>query len=341
MMTKTLEPTSTAARPSRFKGRLGAGTTLAMLAVMVLLPVVLPSATLATEILIFAMAALACNLLLGFTGLLSFGQAIFFGAGAYISALAMIHLNAGLVGALLIAVVVGAVLALGVGMLCIRRKGIYFVMLTLALTQMAYFLAYTLSDWTGGDNGLLDVPRPPLAVGETTLISFDSPLAFYALVAVLFAVIYVVARRITDSPFGSTLLAIRENEQRASALGYDTRLFKVMVFVLSGGITALAGALYGMLLNFVPLSNIELLMSEQILIMTIIGGTGSLFGSLLGAGAIVLLGDLLSSIWPRWMLLLGVALIAVVIFMRGGLWGGLSSLLERRSKRTDGKEGDQ
>ncbi|MEE3214487.1 MAG: branched-chain amino acid ABC transporter permease, partial [Pseudomonadota bacterium] len=117
-----------------------------MLAVMVLLPVVLPSATLATEILIFAMAALACNLLLGFTGLLSFGQAIFFGAGAYISALAMIHLNAGLVGALLIAVVVGAVLALGVGMLCIRRKGIYFVMLTLALTQMAYFLAYTLSD---------------------------------------------------------------------------------------------------------------------------------------------------------------------------------------------------
>ena len=107
-------------------------------------------------------------------------------------------------------------------------------------------------------------------------------------------------------------------------------MFKIMVFVLSGGITALAGALYGMLLNFVPLSNIELLMSEQILIMTIIGGTGSLFGSLLGAGAIVLLGDLLSSIWPRWMLLLGVALLAVVIFMRGGLWGGLSSLLERR-----------
>ena len=330
MMTKTLDTAAANPGRRRFKGRLGAGTTLAMLAVMVLLPLVLPSATLATEILIFAMAALACNLLLGFTGLLSFGQAIFFGAGAYISALAMIHLDAGLIGALLIAVVSGCVLALGVGMLCIRRKGIYFVMLTLALTQMAYFLAYTLSDWTGGDNGLLDVPRPPLAVGETTLISFASPLAFYALVATLFALIYVVARRITDSPFGSTLLAIRENEQRASALGYDTRLFKIMVFVLSGGITALAGALYGMLLNFVPLSNIELLMSEQILIMTIIGGTGSLFGSLLGAGAIVLLGDLLSSIWPRWMLLLGVALIAVVIFMRGGLWGGLSSLLERR-----------
>lgn len=337
MDTKTAITSPQAGKPNLFarlgKTRLAAGTTLAMFAAVIALPIVLPSATLATEILIFAMAALACNLLLGYTGLLSFGQAIFFGAGAYASALAMIHWNAGLISALLLAMAVGSILALLVGMLCIRRKGIYFVMLTLALTQMAYFLAYTLSDWTGGDNGLLGVPRPPLAMGEVTLISFDSPLAFYALVAVIFAAIYIVARRITDSPFGSTLLAIRENESRASALGYDTRLFKIMVFVLSGAITAMAGALYGMLLNFVPLSNIELLMSEQILIMTIIGGTGSLFGSLLGAGSIVLLGDILSSIWPRWMLLLGVALIGVVIFMRGGLWGGLHSLMHRESRR--------
>ncbi|MDW5377254.1 branched-chain amino acid ABC transporter permease [Halomonas sp. HP20-15] len=315
------------ARPGR--ARWAPGTTLAMFGVVILLPVVLPSATLATEILIFAMAALACNLLLGYTGLLSFGQAIFFGAGAYCSALGMLHWQLGLFSALLLALSVGAVLALLVGLLCIRRKGIYFVMLTLALTQMAYFLAYTLSDWTGGDNGLLGVPRPPIALGGTTFVSLASPLAFYGLVAVLFAVIYIMARRITSSPFGSTLLAIRENEARAAALGYDIRLFKIMVFVLSGAITALAGALYAMLLNFAPLSNIELLMSEQILIMTIIGGTGSLFGSLLGAGSIVLLGDILSAIWPRWMLLLGVALIAVVIFMRGGLWGGLTSLLQR------------
>lgn len=337
METKTVTTSSQDDKPSLFarlgKNRLAAGTTLAMFAVIIALPIVLPSATLATEILIFAMAALACNLLLGYTGLLSFGQAIFFGAGAYASALSMIHWNAGLFSALLVAMAVGSVLALLVGMLCIRRKGIYFVMLTLALTQMAYFLAYTLSDWTGGDNGLLGVPRPSLAVGEMTLISFNSPLAFYGLVASIFATIYIIARRITDSPFGSTLLAIRENESRASALGYDTRLFKIMVFVLSGTITAIAGALYGMLLNFVPLSNIELMMSEQILIMTIIGGTGSLFGSLLGAGSIVLLGDIMSAIWPRWMLLLGVALIAVVIFMRGGLWGGLQSLLNRKSRR--------
>ena len=131
-----------------------------VIAVLIGLPLVLPSATLASEILIFALAALACNLLLGYTGLLSFGQGIFFGAGAYCAALLMIHLQLGLFSALLGAALVGALLALLVGALAIRRTGIYFVMLTLAFSQMAYFIAYTLSDWTGGDNGLLSVPRP-------------------------------------------------------------------------------------------------------------------------------------------------------------------------------------
>ncbi|WP_198651792.1 MULTISPECIES: branched-chain amino acid ABC transporter permease [Salinicola] len=308
-----------------------AATTLAMLAVVIALPLVVPSATLACEILIFAMAVLGCNLLLGYTGLLSFGQAIFFGSGAYVAALAMIHWQVGLFTALLLAAAAGGLLALLVGALAIRRTGIYFVMLTLALTQMAYFIAYTLSDWTGGDNGLLDVPRPPVAIGGFTLFDLESPLAFYGLVAVLFVFLYLGARRVIDSAFGSTLLAIRENEARAAAVGYDTRHFKILAFALSGAVTGLAGALYAMLLNFAPLSNIELPMSEQILIMTIIGGTGSLFGSLLGAGTIVILGDLLSALWPRWMLLLGVALIAVVMFMRGGLWGGLESLGRRRA----------
>ena len=145
----------------------------------------------------------------------------------------------------------------------------------------------------------------------------------------LFLLIFIGARRVIASPFGSTLMAIRENETRASAIGYDTRHFKILVFVLSGAVTGIAGALYAMLLHFVPLSNIDLMMSENILIMTIVGGTGSLFGSLLGAGSIVLLGDFLSDLWPRWLMLLGVILILVVIFMRGGLWGGLVSLFER------------
>jgi branched-chain amino acid transport system permease protein len=230
--------------------------------------------------------------------------------------------------ALLGAAIAGGFLALLVGALAIRRTGIYFVMLTLAFSQMAYFVAYTLSDWTGGDNGLLSVPRPEIRIGDTVLLSLADARAFYGFVAVVFLLIFIGARRVIASPFGSTLMAIRENETRASAIGYDTRHFKILVFVLSGAVTGIAGALYAMLLHFVPLSNIDLAMSENILIMTIVGGTGSLFGSLLGAGSIVLLGDFLSDLWPRWLMLLGVILILVVIFMRGGLWGGLASLFE-------------
>lgn len=309
------------------------GVTLAALVAVVLMPLLLPSATLATEILIFALAALGCNLLLGYTGLLSFGQAIFFGGGAYVASLTMIHLGFGLMGALLAAMLAGAVLAALVGLLAIRRTGIYFVMLTLAFTQMVYFLAYTMSDWTGGDNGLLDVPRPPLTLLGFEVSDLTSSHAFYTFVAVLFMLIFVFARRVIHSPFGTTLVAIRENENRASAVGFSTNHFKLLAFVISGGITGIAGALYAMLLNFAPLSNIELLMSENILIMTIIGGTGSLLGSLLGAGTIVMLGDLLSSIWPRWMIILGVALIAVVLFMPSGLWGGVESLIKRWKER--------
>lgn len=309
------------------------GVTLAALVAVVLMPLLLPSATLATEILIFALAALGCNLLLGYTGLLSFGQAIFFGGGAYVASLTMIHLGFGLMGALLAAMIAGAVLAALVGLLAIRRTGIYFVMLTLAFTQMVYFLAYTMSDWTGGDNGLLDVPRPPLTLLGFEVSDLTSSHEFYMFVAVMFMLIFVFARRVIHSPFGTTLIAIRENENRASAVGFSTNHFKLLAFVISGGITGIAGALYAMLLNFAPLSNIELLMSENILIMTIIGGTGSLLGSLLGAGTIVMLGDLLSSIWPRWMIILGIALIAVVLFMPSGLWGGVESLIKRWKER--------
>ncbi|WP_432460008.1 branched-chain amino acid ABC transporter permease [Agarivorans sp. QJM3NY_25] len=302
------------------------GITILALALIVLMPILLPSITLATEILIFALAALACNLLLGYTGLLSFGQGIFFGGGAYSASLVMIHLNFGLIAALATAILIGASLALIVGALSIRRTGIYFVMLTLAFTQMAYFLAYTFSQWTGGDNGLLDVPRPPLAIFGMTISDLQSSEAFYVFVASLFVIVFVFARRVIHSPFGTTLVAIRENEGRSSAVGFSTNHFKLTAFVISGAITGLAGALYALLLNFAPLSNIELAMSENIMIMTIIGGTGSLLGSILGAGSIVLIGDLLSSIWPRWMMILGAALIAVVLFLPEGLWGGLRSL---------------
>ncbi|MBN2752823.1 MAG: branched-chain amino acid ABC transporter permease, partial [Rhodospirillaceae bacterium] len=187
----------------------------------------------------------------------------------------------------------------------------------------------TLSKWTGGDNGLLDVPRPNLALFGFTLADLSGARAFYIFVAVLFLAVFVGARRVIDSPFGSTLVAIRENEARATAIGFDTRHYKMLAFTLSGAVTAMAGALYGMLINYVPLDNIAMAMSEHIVIMTIIGGTGSLMGSLIGAGTLVVLGDVLSAIWPRWLMVLGLGLILIVIFLRGGLWGGVERVVAR------------
>jgi branched-chain amino acid transport system permease protein len=303
------------------------GSTLVVAVTLLLLPLILPSLTLATEILIFALAAMACNLLLGYGGLLSFGQGIFFGGGAYLAAIAMIHAHAGFLTALLLAACSGAIIAALVGALAIRRTGIYFVMLTLAFNQTAYFIAYTLDGWTGGDNGLLDVPRPPLTILGYTLVDFSAPSAYYGFVAILFLLIFISVRRVIASPFGSTLIAIRENEARADAVGYNIRHFKIVAFAISGAITSVAGALYAMLLNFAPLENIQ--MSESILTMAVIGGTGSLLGSLLGAGSWVLLSDVLVEIWPRWQILMGVALIFVVLFLRGGLWGGIEPLVKR------------
>ncbi len=305
------------------------GTTIASLVAVLILPFVLPSTSLAIEVLIFSIAALGCNLLLGYTGLLSFGQGIFFGMGSYATSLCLQRLDAGLVTSLLLAFVVGGLVAAVVGGLSIRRRGIYFVMLTLAFAQMFYFMAYTASGLTGGDNGLLDVPRPPLRVFGFEISTLGASLSYYVFVAVLFLAIFVALRRIIHSPFGSTLLAIRDNEERATAIGYNTRYFKIVAFMISGSITAVAGGLYAMFLNFAPLSNIEHLMGEQILFMTIIGGTGSLFGSFLGAGFLIVVGDVLSAIWPRWLMLLGFLLIAIVLFMRGGLWGCIESLMGR------------
>ncbi len=312
-----------------------------VLAVLIGLPLVLPSATLASRNPDLCHGRPGLQPVAGLHRAAVVRPRHLLGAGAYCAALLMMHLQLGLFTALLGAAVAGGFLALLVGALAIRRTGIYFVMLTLAFSQMAYFVAYTLSDWTGGDNGLLSVPRPEIRIGDTVLLSLADARAFYGFVAVLFLLIFIGARRVIASPFGSTLMAIRENETRASAIGYDTRHFKILVFVLSGAVTGIAGALYAMLLHFVPLSNIDLAMSENILIMTIVGGTGSLFGSLLGAGSIVLLGDFLSDLWPRWLMLLGVILILVVIFMRGGLWGGLASLFEKVRGRRKARRGGQ
>lgn len=294
---------------------------LLVIAVALILPLVMRSGSLATEVLIYAIAVAGCNLLLGFTGLLSFGQGIFFGLGSYTAGILLTRLALPLPFALLAAIVVGALAATLVGWFAIRQRGTYFVMLTLAFAQMFYFLAYSLPTLTGGDNGLLDVPRPPIAVGGLELMALKTPWQFYTLVAVCFVIVFWLLLRVTRSVFGRTLLAIRDNEERAAAVGYNVRLFKLAAFAISGAVTGLAGAFLAIMTGIAPLSSIEYHTSEMILVMTVIGGTGNLFASVLGAAFYVLFSDWLSTLWPRWLLLLGMLLIAVSLFMQRGLWG--------------------
>jgi branched-chain amino acid transport system permease protein len=306
---------------------------LASIGAAVLLPLVLPSFALATEVLIFVIATLGCTLLLGQVGLLSFGQSIFFGVGAYACGLVLLHLGVGTLAALVLALLVSGAAGLFVGVLSTQKRGIYLVMLTLALSQMFYFLAYALADLTGGDNGLLNVPRPPLAVGGATLLSLQTPLSFYLLVAILFLLVYAFLVLLRASPFGSALIAIRENEDRSAALGYNTRVFKIAAFVASAAVTGIGGALYALFLNFAPLSNIDVAMSERIIIMTILGGTGSLFGGVLGATFFVVLGNSLSALWPRWLLVIGLLLMLVASYLRGGLLSAAEWLISHAAAR--------
>lgn len=294
------------------------------------LPLFLDSGTLASEVLIFAIAAAGCNLLLGYTGLLSFGQGIFFGLGSYTLGLTLVHTSLPLLVALGLAIVIGTLAAIGVGWLSIRRQGVYFVMLTLAFAQFFYFLAYTFSDITGGDNGLLGIPRP--AIGP---IALRDSWSFYGFVAAVFLLAFAALQRVATSTFGRTLLAIRDNDTRAQAIGFPVRTFKIAAFAVSGGVTGLAGGLHALLIGLAPLSNIDYHLSESLLIMTIIGGTGNLFGSVLGATFYILVSDTLSAIWPRWLMLLGALLIALALFMQQGLWG----LVERLVAFVRGRRG--
>lgn len=299
------------------------------LAVVLGMPLVLSSGSLAAEVLIFGMAAMACNLLLGYTGLLSFGQGIFFGLGSYTLGLMLTRWPLPMPLALLAATAMGALGAALVGWIAIRQRGTYFVMLTLAFSQLFYFIAYTATGLTGGDNGLLDVPRPPLSVAGVELWRIDTPWAFYAFVAALFLFVFWLMQRTADSVFGRTLLAVRDNEERAGAIGYNLKLLKLQAFVISGAVTGLAGALQAMMTGIAPLSNAEYHTSEMILVMTVIGGTGNLFASLLGAAFYTLMADWLSTLWPRWLMLLGAALMVVSLGMQHGLWGLLEDLFQR------------
>jgi len=284
-----------------------------ILASIVLLPFIVRPA-IASEIWIFAIFGLGLNLLLGYTGLLSFGQSTFFGSAAYVAGWLLKHYGINVFFALGIGVGVGALSALVVGYLCVQRSGLYFIMLTFALNQLFYFTAYQWTSVTGGEDGMPGVPRP-----EFLGVDFKNPLNYYAFVSVVFLFFLYLMKRIVESPLGKILVAIRENEVRAAAVGYNVPRLKLLAFVIGGAFSGAAGVLYAMLFGIVPLESIGFVTSGNVVFATLIGGSGSLYGPIIGSFVFIWLSESVSTLWARWPLLLGLAFVMVVMFFRGGV----------------------
>jgi branched-chain amino acid transport system permease protein len=210
----------------------------------------------------------------------------------------------------------------------VQRSGLYFIMLTFALNQLFFFIAYQWTSVTGGEDGMPGVPRPAF-LG----IDFKDPMNYYIFVALLFLASLWVMRRVVESPFGKILQAIRENEVRAAAVGYNVPRFKLAAFVVGGAFSGLAGVLYAMLFGIVPLEAIGFVTSGNVVFATLIGGSGSLYGPVIGSFVFIWLSESMSVVWERWPLLLGVAFVIVVLFLRGGVVEAWSRFWRWQSSR--------
>ncbi|MFG1420371.1 branched-chain amino acid ABC transporter permease [Xanthobacter sp. VTT E-85238] len=293
-----------------------------------LLPWVLPSQALAVNVLVFGLFAVGYNLLFGYTGLLSFGHAAFFGGGAYLTGIAIAHFGLGWFPAMLVGVLGAGVLAAIMGALSIRTRGIYFSMVTLALSQLVYYVALQASAWTGGENGLRGFTVSTINLFGFT-VDFLDPVKKYYVLMVFAALALWFVSRLLNSAFGAVIEAIRENETRARACGYDVERTKLIVFILSGLICGLAGALSALHLAIVPLDTLHYQTSGLVVMMTLLGGAGSFFGPFVGALVFLLIEDVASLWTSHWQLIVGLIFIAFVLFLPKGIWG---TLISRRTQ---------
>ena len=303
-------------------------TYLALLILALLAPMLGLYPVFVMKLLCFAIFACAFNLLLGFTGLLSFGHAAFFGSAAYITGwfIKAQHFTPE------IGIVVGTVgaglLGLVVGLIAIRRQGIYFAMITLAIAQMVYFVCLQ-APFTGGEDGLQGVPRGALF----GLLSLKSDSAMYYLVVAIFVACFLFIARVINSPFGQVLKMIRENEPRAISLGYEVDRYKLLAFVLSAALAGVAGSLKTLIMGFATLSDVHWSMSGEVILMTLLGGVGTFFGPVLGAGTVIALQNMLADKVGAWVtVIIGVIFVLCVLAFRKGVVGELQAYLDRRDR---------
>lgn len=280
------------------------------------LPFIVPSTALATSIAIYGLYGLGFNLLFGWGGLLSFGHAALLGGGAYATGIALVHLGWPWWAAILAAPLAGATVALIMGVFAVRTRGIYFAMVTLALSQIFYYIAYQAIDWTGGENGMR-------GVNLRDVFGFDgvNPLTRYIVVASCIGVAVALVSRMLASPFGAALLAMRENEARARACGYDVRAIRLATFVISGAVCGLAGGLLAIHLSVVGVETMHYTTSGLAVMIAILGGMFTFFGPFVGAAAFLALESIVAEYTEHWPLVAGVVFIACVLFFRDGIWG--------------------
>lgn len=273
-----------------------------------------------TKVLIFGIALLGYDILAGYTGLVSLGHALFFGLGGYCAAYTINGYSTNLVPALIVALFVTVIVGLIVGYFTTQTKDIFFVFLTLAFAQFFYLAAFNLTTLTGGDNGIT-IQKVTVGLPKVWESGVPRPMGFYYLTLFFFFLAYVICRKIINSPFGQVLVAIRENEERVTFLGYNVRLLKIKSYMISISLTAGAGVLFATYQNFVSPGMMNWIVSGDFILMSVLGGMGTLIGPVLGGAIILILGDWLSSLTENWMIVIGTFFVLAIIFAPNGVVG--------------------
>jgi branched-chain amino acid transport system permease protein len=299
---------------------------VALIAVPWWMPAIGGYTALGSKILIYAMATMGLNLLLGFTGGLSFGQAAYFGLGGYGAGMTLKYLAPSTPLAILIGTLVGGLAAALLGPLVMRRRGIYFAMITIAIGQLFYFVMVRWNNVTGGEDGLAGFARQPLHIGSMTIPL--TQINFYYLVLICFSIATAVMWLLLQSPLGHTWVAIRENRRRMEFLGVRIERYVWAAFAIAGLITAFAGTLNALLFNFTSPQDLHWILSGDFVIMIVLGGMRSFFGPLIGVIIFVVAQDYLSSLTGNWMTLIGLMFVLIVLLFPRGVLG----IFERREK---------
>jgi branched-chain amino acid transport system permease protein len=315
---------ATTSRPSTVQTRTAELLVLLALLALPFLMTDYPRALL-SEIYIFAIFAMSLDLLLGFTGLMSLGHAAFFGLGAYSVAVLGVQFGINAWLGLAASITIAGCGAALIGFFCVRMAGIPFLMLTLAFSQLVFSVALKWRDVTGGSDGIAIAEKP-------SFFGFDlsNSLVMYFMALSFFALVYWGLRRLLNAPLGHAFVGIRENEQRMAAIGYPTRAYKLISFTIAGAIAGLAGGLYAIFNGFISADAMYWTASGDILIMTMLGGAGTLIGPAIGAAIVLLMKNVVSSYSEHWLAIIGVTFICCVMFFPGGLWGTLQRLQWRR-----------